>query len=1035
MLWTAPVEGVGPFREALYIQNETYTEAEGWLHPAEVHHSGGALPPDLEEIDGQLPGADLPGRVEEISSTEDEDYKDVTPQMMTKWKAQLSKFHRAAGQPTSRNLARMLTDAKVDRWKVKEAFKYRCHTCEEQKPGGKSSKQVPPISLRPLPQAWEHLGIDIGEWEVPTQNLKVKFILMMDMATHYRVTKVLASYPHGETYVETPNDVIKSIIGRWLMDKPRPKILNPGNANTLISQQVSKLTSDLGIAVMPHPDTESWAHGVVERNIGHLKKAASRIHKSTPDLEPGHAIALATAALNSTEFVQGYSSIQWAFGHQATLGDDELRQRLSPCGATTRPISSTAHSTAICGRTCRTCQSFPDDFQVAEYFDPTACADLQHGPTGDDLEEIPSAHDLQRNYVDIEGEEPIEEDDKTEETVLDDTAPAEPDLKKFKADEEDDPGDGLYLDLNQAILETNEAYVIDLELVVYRKLSEEDRKLFDHAKASEISSFEQLQFDGLQQRKLYERSNLTECFVPDGYWFGSQFHGESKAEALQERQSKPDSSLHPSGDYKAKARIVVLGFEHPDLVSSTFRPSLQQLAALQEAGVPFLLVDAMTDCKDLYSLTTGRTALPQDKSQRVYILAHREARLCGRLRWIILVPTQSMVADALTKPMLSRQLLHLLSTGQVIFVNEDGHPLEARRLPPVIDFTEDDLVEGDEKWINHMMTPNDIKTIQNYATSRTRTSRRRGIQRTEGTDLRDDCRLHDDGHGDFVPMEMCEKDEAVLLEDDTFQMMQPLSRADLVNRMLAAENNVMELQLQLNENVKDINILYRSMRRSAGPHPEEPSSSRPRTIDRRPAQPEPDGELGTAEGEPEIERAFNDAASRSRDTSGDSGEQEPQGQVDSYGDDVSLDAVTRDLNEFQRRDRRMRNRLHIMNIESNNMEVYLYTMVQVYGPDYVVPLTDIMQLYEDHAPSMEAPGDYCTSERMLHQHLPDGSWRFTLLENSEQYGEQEHHFVSQCGLYGFRNRRIIARENDSLMVRERDDRIENLYSHYRLYTG
>jgi hypothetical protein len=149
-----------------------------------------------------------------------------------------------------------------------------------------------------------------------------------------------------------------------------------------------------------------------------------------------------------------------------------------------------------------------------------------------------------------------------------------------------------------------------------------------------------------------------------------------------------------------------------ELPSPTRKPSLQQLAALQEAGVLFLPVDSMTDCKDLYALTTGRTALPQDKSQRVYILAHREARLSGRLRWIILVPTQSMVADALTKPMLSKQLLHLLSTGQVIFLNEEGHPLEARRLPPVADFTEDDLVDGDEKWINYLITPNDIKRIQ-----------------------------------------------------------------------------------------------------------------------------------------------------------------------------------------------------------------------------------------------------------------------------------------------------------------------------------
>jgi len=156
-----------------------------------------------------------------------------------------------------------------------------------------------------------------------------------------------------------------------------------------------------------------------------------------------------------------------------------------------------------------------------------------------------------------------------------------------------------------------------------------------------------------------------------------------------------------------------------ELLSPTRKPSLQQLAALQEAGVPFLPVDSMTDCKDLYALTTGRTALPQDKSQRVYILAHREARLCGRLRWIILVPTQSMVADALTKPMLSKQLLHLLSTGQVIFMNQEGHPLEARRLPPTADFTEDDLLDGDEKWISYL-TPNDIKRIQNYASSWTR---------------------------------------------------------------------------------------------------------------------------------------------------------------------------------------------------------------------------------------------------------------------------------------------------------------------------
>ena len=202
-----------------------------------------------------------------------------------------------------------------------------------------------------------------------------------------------------------------------------------------------------------------------------------------------------------------------------------------------------------------------------------------------------------------------------------------------------------------------------------------------------------------------------------------------------------------------------------------------------------------------------------------------------------------------------------------------------------------------------------------------------------------------------------------LLDDETQQAVRPLTRADLVNRMLTAENNVLELQLQLNENVKDINILYRSLRRNAGPHPEEPASSRPRTIDRRPAEPEPDGERGSPRSEPERERAFNETASRSRDSEDD------REQID-LQEDASLDEVRSDMEEPERYNRRMRNRLHIMNIESNNMEVYLYTMVQQHGLDYVVPLPDILQLYEEHAPSMDAPGEYRAMSRCCISNLP-----------------------------------------------------------------
>ena len=78
------------------------------------------------------------------------------------------------------------------------------------------------------------------------------------------------------------------------------------------------------------------------------------------------------------------------------------------------------------------------------------------------------------------------------------------------------------------------------------------------------------------------------------------------------------------------------------------------------------------------------------------------------------------------------------------------------------------------------------------------------------------------------------------LETETARAVQPLMNANVVDRMLHAENNVMELQVQVNESLRDIDTLYRTLRRRARPHPDEPSSSRPRTTDSRPAQPEPD---------------------------------------------------------------------------------------------------------------------------------------------------------------------------------------------------
>ena len=131
-------------------------------------------------------------------------------------------------------------------------------------------------------------------------------------------------------------------------------------------------------------------------------------------------------------------------------------------------------------------------------------------------------------------------------------------------------------------------------------------------------------------------------------------------------------------------------------------PTIQSLLLLQEGGVPELPCDGYTDCKDLFELASGSSSVPQDKTQRLYVMSLREARLCGRQRWLILTPTESMVADALTKPMLAPQMMHLLSSGEVLFYNQENHKMTLRRVPKITMITEDHLTKSDKELIRDL---------------------------------------------------------------------------------------------------------------------------------------------------------------------------------------------------------------------------------------------------------------------------------------------------------------------------------------------
>ena len=138
---------------------------------------------------------------------------------------EIAKFHKAAGHPTNRNLARIIKDAGHPEWKAQVAREFYCPSCESPRPGGMSSGQVPPASTHGQFQAWEAIAVDSAEW-IPPGKKKVKFLLFMDVAPKLRVAHVLYLCDFLEMKAESGSHFIEALSERWLSLFPRPRGLS-----------------------------------------------------------------------------------------------------------------------------------------------------------------------------------------------------------------------------------------------------------------------------------------------------------------------------------------------------------------------------------------------------------------------------------------------------------------------------------------------------------------------------------------------------------------------------------------------------------------------------------------------------------------------------------------------------------------------------------------------------------------------------------------------------------------------------------------
>ena len=91
------------------------------------------------------------------------------------------------------------------------------------------------------------------------------------------------------------------------------------------------------------------------------------------------------------------------------------------------------------------------------------------------------------------------------------------------------------------------------------------------------------------------------------------------------------------------------GIDSRKLSLSYGTPTLETLMDYDLDGRYEVPVDSWTDCLDLIELTTGLKGVPQDRHQRLAILALREKLVSGRARLSYWTQTDWMIASALTK--------------------------------------------------------------------------------------------------------------------------------------------------------------------------------------------------------------------------------------------------------------------------------------------------------------------------------------------------------------------------------------------------
>ncbi|CAL1142267.1 unnamed protein product [Cladocopium goreaui] len=576
-----------------------------------------------------------------------------TPKEVAQWDVQLLKFHKASGHPSNRNLARIIKEAGKQEWQVQRAHQLRCSACEAVKLGGSSSGKVPPAAMSSPPKAWSTVLVDIGEWTMMARKQKLKFMMVIDGATKFKATHLIMTYSLIEQGNENAQQVIEGFSHCWLADKPRPMIVIPGNASTLRSTAFREFcdnNNNNNIWLSFPVEKEPWAHGIAERGIQELKLVMDKIYIEDATLSAATILSLAIQA-PSTLWRTSMVFLLFS-GPTASLFTGRMKMSslmLNYVTLMSWPTFGHAEASRRFGTQnyIDLTNEVPEETALEITEDLPAEPNNKTGVSGRRLSgkhseaaakalpPLPPVNEYEENKGPPPVPDDLEETGNTETPAMSrrgSTSTTKPLLADSSASSLAQPASPRQIpavsretSVGGDAPEPKRAKTdSEMETVRYEKLTPAFKKLFDRAKNRAFVTAEAVRkCTEAEEREGWESGRVIGC-----RWVltWKDVPPEDRQHAADDATNNDQTPFTPSGDRKSKARIVHLGYQHPDLLKPEFRSSAQIQATISRYLTFALTVQNQWRIEGLDLSTAFLQTEKNQESQRLWTQLARELR-------------------------------------------------------------------------------------------------------------------------------------------------------------------------------------------------------------------------------------------------------------------------------------------------------------------------------------------------------------------------------------------------------------------------